>query len=225
MPERSQLGNLSPPPIVYISWHINSSRDIATTIQEQVQICNSFHRPLTSHHRSSLLAYSSSFHSSIHFSAFTMPSEYQIHGRTQFPWTSIDALQNLRLNTNVPKPTDIPKGHVLVRIRAAALNARDMMGKFPTYQKHTFIRPTTDSAPLQSLPTIPYTRVLTHPTSSPVPTAPEKSMPLAKTVSGKSGPVLSSTRRAGCSGRTAARKRSLIMRVLRGREVVMFRAR
>jgi NADPH:quinone reductase-like Zn-dependent oxidoreductase len=56
-----------------------------------------------------------------------MPSAYQIHGRTQYSWTSTDALENLRLNKDVPKPTDIPKGHALVRIRAAALNARDMM--------------------------------------------------------------------------------------------------
>ncbi|KAF2475585.1 NAD(P)-binding protein, partial [Lindgomyces ingoldianus] len=56
-------------------------------------------------------------------------SEYQIHGQTRFPWTDLAALQNLRLNTSVPKPdkTQIPPGHVLVRIRAAALNARDMM--------------------------------------------------------------------------------------------------
>lgn len=57
----------------------------------------------------------------------TMPSEYQLQGRTQYSWTSPDALQNLRLNTNVPKPTNVPKGHALVRIKAAALNARDMM--------------------------------------------------------------------------------------------------
>lgn len=56
-----------------------------------------------------------------------MSSEYQLHGRTQYSWTDTAALDNLRFNTNVPKPTNIPKGHALVRIRAAALNARDMM--------------------------------------------------------------------------------------------------
>ncbi|KAF2732839.1 NAD(P)-binding protein [Polyplosphaeria fusca] len=56
-----------------------------------------------------------------------MPSEYQLHGQTQYDWQDTAALANLRLNKNVPKPTNIPAGHALVRIRAAALNARDMM--------------------------------------------------------------------------------------------------
>lgn len=57
-----------------------------------------------------------------------MPSEYQVHGQVQYPWTDISsALGNLRLVDNIPKPTNIPKGHALVRIRAAALNARDNM--------------------------------------------------------------------------------------------------
>ncbi|KAH7130344.1 NAD(P)-binding protein [Dendryphion nanum] len=57
-----------------------------------------------------------------------MPSEYQIHGQTQYDWTDPSAaVKNLHLNTKVPKPTNIPAGHALVRIRAAALNARDNM--------------------------------------------------------------------------------------------------
>ncbi|KAF2271765.1 NAD(P)-binding protein [Westerdykella ornata] len=56
-----------------------------------------------------------------------MPSAYQIHGRTTHPWTTPAGLSNLRFNNDVPLPTAIPLGHALVRIRAAALNARDMM--------------------------------------------------------------------------------------------------
>ncbi|KAF2816462.1 putative alcohol dehydrogenase [Mytilinidion resinicola] len=56
-----------------------------------------------------------------------MPSEWQIHNATRTSWTSLDALSNLRLNTNVPKPTVIPPKTALVRMKAAALNARDFM--------------------------------------------------------------------------------------------------
>jgi NADPH:quinone reductase-like Zn-dependent oxidoreductase len=56
-----------------------------------------------------------------------MPSAYQVQGRTQYSWTDTAALDNLVLNNNVPKPTSIPEGHALIRIRAAALNARDNM--------------------------------------------------------------------------------------------------
>jgi NADPH:quinone reductase-like Zn-dependent oxidoreductase len=56
-----------------------------------------------------------------------MPSAYEIHGKTQYAWQTGDGVKNLRLNTNIPKPTDIPKDHVLVRIKAASLAARDMM--------------------------------------------------------------------------------------------------
>jgi NADPH:quinone reductase-like Zn-dependent oxidoreductase len=57
-----------------------------------------------------------------------MPAQYEVHGRTQFSYTDVSsALPNLRLNTNVPKPTFIPANHAFVRIRAAALNFRDNM--------------------------------------------------------------------------------------------------
>jgi NADPH:quinone reductase-like Zn-dependent oxidoreductase len=54
-----------------------------------------------------------------------MPTEYQIHGQTQYPWDEpASFLKNLRLAT-VPKPTSIPARHALIHIRAAALNSRD----------------------------------------------------------------------------------------------------
>ncbi|KAF2677986.1 NAD-P-binding protein, partial [Lentithecium fluviatile CBS 122367] len=56
-----------------------------------------------------------------------MPSAYQIHGKTQYAWQTGDGVKNLRLNTSIPKPTDIPKDHVLVHIKAASLAARDLM--------------------------------------------------------------------------------------------------
>lgn len=56
-----------------------------------------------------------------------MPSAYQIHGRNSYSWTTPDGIANLRLNNDVPIPTSVPAGHALVRIRAAALNARDIM--------------------------------------------------------------------------------------------------
>ncbi|KAF2119651.1 NAD(P)-binding protein [Lophiotrema nucula] len=58
-----------------------------------------------------------------------MPSAWQIHGRTEYSDAKheLAALQNLRLNKDVPKPSNIPAGHVLVHIRAAALNYRDLM--------------------------------------------------------------------------------------------------
>ncbi|KAF2264991.1 NAD(P)-binding protein [Lojkania enalia] len=65
-----------------------------------------------------------------------MPSEYQLHGRTKYNWSDTNALQNLRLNKDVPKPSNIPSGHALVRIRAAALNARDMMVVAHAYEAY-----------------------------------------------------------------------------------------
>lgn len=59
-----------------------------------------------------------------------MPSTYQIHGQSSYSWQQPDGLKNLRLLKDVPKPTEIPAGHALVRIRAAALNARDWMGVY-----------------------------------------------------------------------------------------------
>ncbi|KAI9734543.1 MAG: hypothetical protein M1834_002144 [Cirrosporium novae-zelandiae] len=58
-----------------------------------------------------------------------MPSEWQIHNAKPTDWHSTDVLSNLRLNNNVPKPSldQLSPNTVLVRIRAAAINARDMM--------------------------------------------------------------------------------------------------
>ena len=56
-----------------------------------------------------------------------MPSAWQIHKATPTDWRSIEALDNLHLNTNVQKPSHLEPKTVLVRIRAAAINARDMM--------------------------------------------------------------------------------------------------
>ncbi|PVH73696.1 hypothetical protein DL98DRAFT_519738 [Cadophora sp. DSE1049] len=54
-------------------------------------------------------------------------SAWQIRPATSQSWRSLSALDNLYLNTSVPIPSteDLEPGTVLVRIRAAALNARD----------------------------------------------------------------------------------------------------
>ncbi|KAF1951543.1 NAD(P)-binding protein [Byssothecium circinans] len=56
-----------------------------------------------------------------------MPSAYQVHTSTFYPWATARGVENLRLNTDVPKPTDIPAGHVLVNIKAASVQPRDLM--------------------------------------------------------------------------------------------------
>ena len=56
-----------------------------------------------------------------------MPSAWQIHDAKSTSWRSIDAINNLRLNTDVPKPTNLTPNTALVRIRAVSLNARDLM--------------------------------------------------------------------------------------------------
>lgn len=56
-----------------------------------------------------------------------MPSAWQIHNVKSTNWRSTDTLENLRLNTNVPKPSHLEPKTALVLIRAAAINARDMM--------------------------------------------------------------------------------------------------
>lgn len=56
-----------------------------------------------------------------------MTSAWQIRSAPSTSWRSPDALKNLYLNTSVQKPTVIPDGSVLVRMRAAAINARDVM--------------------------------------------------------------------------------------------------
>ena len=73
-----------------------------------------------------------------------MPSEYLLHGQTRYSWQDPSAVANLRL-AQVPKPTDIPAGHALVRIRAAALNARDIMVRVHAAGAHE--RPADASAP------------------------------------------------------------------------------
>ena len=55
-----------------------------------------------------------------------MPSAWQIQPASPSDWRTTTGIANLRLNNNVPKPTPNPKT-ALVRIHAAALNARDMM--------------------------------------------------------------------------------------------------
>ncbi|PVH80830.1 NAD(P)-binding protein [Cadophora sp. DSE1049] len=56
-------------------------------------------------------------------------SAWQISPCAPKDWRSFSALENLHLNTSVPIPsaTDLPPRSVLVRIRAAAINARDVM--------------------------------------------------------------------------------------------------
>ncbi|KAL8824208.1 MAG: hypothetical protein Q9170_008225, partial [Blastenia crenularia] len=58
-----------------------------------------------------------------------MPSAYQIHPDKTYSWRDPAALSNLHFNTDVPKPdtSTLPPKSALVRIRAAAINARDMM--------------------------------------------------------------------------------------------------
>jgi len=73
-----------------------------------------------------------------------MSSAWQIRSSPAKSWRSKEALENLYLNTSVPKPSVIPAGSVLVshsiflggnmgiiwiqvRIRAVAINARDVM--------------------------------------------------------------------------------------------------
>ena len=56
-----------------------------------------------------------------------MPSEWQIHKATPVSWHSPTALGNLYLNEDVPMPPQPERESVLVRMRAAALNARDWM--------------------------------------------------------------------------------------------------
>ena len=56
-----------------------------------------------------------------------MPSEWQIHKAAPVNWHSPHALDNLYHNAEVPKPSHLEQNSVLVRMRAAALNARDLM--------------------------------------------------------------------------------------------------
>jgi NADPH:quinone reductase-like Zn-dependent oxidoreductase len=64
-----------------------------------------------------------------------MPSAWQILPSESKDWRTTDGIDNLHLATDVEKPKPGPKA-ALVRIRAAALNARDMMvvARDPIYQ-------------------------------------------------------------------------------------------
>lgn len=55
-----------------------------------------------------------------------MPSAWQIAPSEPKDWRTTEGIQNLHLAHDVPKPTAGPKS-ALVRIKAVALNARDMM--------------------------------------------------------------------------------------------------
>jgi NADPH:quinone reductase-like Zn-dependent oxidoreductase len=57
----------------------------------------------------------------------TTSSAWQIRPSPSKSWRDAAALENLYLNNEVPKPTTIPDKSALVRIRAAAINARDVM--------------------------------------------------------------------------------------------------
>lgn len=64
-----------------------------------------------------------------------MPSEWQLHKASPVSWHSPTALNNLYYNADVPKPGHLEPNSALVRMRAAALNARDLMvmGHDPIY--------------------------------------------------------------------------------------------
>ena len=66
---------------------------------------------------------------------FGMPSEWQIHKAAPVSWHSPTALDSLYQNADVPKPSHLEPKSVLVRMHAAALNARDLMvmGHDPIY--------------------------------------------------------------------------------------------
>ncbi|KAK5046737.1 hypothetical protein LTR84_007498 [Exophiala bonariae] len=64
-----------------------------------------------------------------------MPSAWQILPSESKDWRTLDGISNLHLANDVEKPNPGPKT-ALIRIRAAALNARDMMvvARDPIYQ-------------------------------------------------------------------------------------------
>lgn len=55
-----------------------------------------------------------------------MPSAWQIADAEPQDWRATEAIQNLRLVHDLPKPTP-GSGEALLKIKAVALNARDMM--------------------------------------------------------------------------------------------------
>ncbi|TAQ89578.1 hypothetical protein B7494_g2081 [Chlorociboria aeruginascens] len=66
-----------------------------------------------------------------------MTSAWQIHPSAPYDQTTTDGIANLHLAKDIPKPSPSAKT-ALVRIRAAALNAREMMviSHVPFYLKH-----------------------------------------------------------------------------------------
>ncbi len=79
-----------------------------------------------------------------------MPSAWQVIPSAEpKDWRTSEAVQNLQLSHDVPKPRPGPE-QVLVQIRAAALNARDMMviAKDPIYPIETapYLTPCADGA-------------------------------------------------------------------------------
>lgn len=78
-----------------------------------------------------------------------MPSAWQIAPSEPKNWKTTDGIQDLRLAHDVPKPTAGPKS-ALVRIKAAALNVRDMMvvARDPIYPIQTapYLSPCADGA-------------------------------------------------------------------------------
>ena len=56
-----------------------------------------------------------------------MPSAWQIHDATPSSRESLSILKYLVLNEDIPKPTNVGSGEVLLRIRAASINSRDLM--------------------------------------------------------------------------------------------------
>ena len=62
----------------------------------------------------------------IHILSTNMPSAWQVTPSPARNWRTTEGVENLHLARNVPRPQVEPRS-ALVRIKAAALNARDMM--------------------------------------------------------------------------------------------------
>ena len=105
-------------------------------------------------------------------------SAWQISPSAPKDWRSFEALENLHLNTTVPIPSTeaIPPKSALVRIRAAAINARDVMViahgiSFPLIPPSLHILPSnpTQTAPraqptLKNISSLSPLLILTQPT-------------------------------------------------------------
>jgi NADPH:quinone reductase-like Zn-dependent oxidoreductase len=81
-----------------------------------------------------------------------MPSAWQIRHARPSDWRSLEALDNLHLDNKVtkPSPSDLEPNSVLVRVRAASINARDMMviahDPFYPYKTKPGLTPCADGA-------------------------------------------------------------------------------